>query len=84
MADQVLHFLVEKMTKVGELNISGKDKKELVLQFIEEKLSDVIPDELEFFLDILIDLLIDVEKGKIIFNPKTKKLVKSCFSCLKR
>jgi len=66
------------MTEVGQTDLSGKRKKDLVLKLIFDEMD--LDEDLEDFLMHIIDLLINVENNKIIFNKKIKKSILSCFS----
>lgn len=78
----ILDEVVRIMKEIGELNgLTGKQKKKLVLQMIEYELE--LPDLVETMIIHLIDLLIDVEQKKIIFNPNAVVVAKSLFgSCI--
>lgn len=81
--------VLDGMSLVGQIqNMKGSDKKQLVIDtiiFILDKTDSGALELIEpFFKDAvpeLIDSLIDVEKGKIRFNPKIKKKL-SCFACV--
>ena len=74
---------------VGQFkNMKGADKKQLVIDmliFILDKTDSGIFELIEPFIKEaipdLIDELIDVEKGKIRFNPKLKNKL-NCFGCM--
>ena len=78
MTNSILELLVKTMTEVGQTDLSGKIKKELVLKLIFDEMD--LDEDLEDFLMHIIDLLINVENNKIIFNKKIKKSILSCFS----
>jgi len=78
MTNSILKLLVKTMTEVGQTDLSGKRKKDLVLKIIFDEMD--LDEDLEDFLMHIIDLLINVENNKIIFNKKIKKSILSCFS----
>ena len=78
MTNSILKLLVKTMTEVGQTDLSGKRKKDLVLKIIFDEMD--LNEDLEDFLMHIIDLLINVENNKIIFNKKIKKSILSCFS----
>jgi len=78
MTNSILKLLVKTMTEVGQTDLSGKRKKDLVLKIIFDEME--LDEDLEDFLMHIIDLLINVENNKIIFNKKIKKSILSCFS----
>ena len=78
MTNSILKLLVKTMTEVGQTDLSGKRKKDLVLKIIFDEME--LNEDLEDFLMHIIDLLINVENNKIIFNKKIKKSILSCFS----
>ena len=78
MTNSILKLLVKTMSEVGQTDLSGKRKKDLVLKIIFDEMD--LDEDLEDFLMHIIDLLINVENNKIIFNKKIKKSILSCFS----
>ena len=78
MTNSILKLLVKTMSEVGQTDLSGKRKKDLVLKIIFDEME--LNEDLEDFLMHIIDLLINVENNKIIFNKKIKKSILSCFS----
>lgn len=80
----VLETLITTMKHIGRLkDIKGENKKKLVLSIIKEQLD--LPEHLENFIMSLIDVLIQVEKGKLVFNEKIKSTLKSSlFKCCSR
>lgn len=67
-----LSVLVDLMKQAGEnKNTTGKQKKEWVIKKMREVLN--LPEVVEDLIAELIDLLIDVDKHRIIINPKVKK-----------
>ena len=78
MTNSILKLLVKTMSEVGQTDLSGKRKKDLVLKIIFDEMD--LDEYLEDFLMHIIDLLINVENNKIIFNKKIKKSILSCFS----
>lgn len=78
MAEVILNSLIDHMMSIGQLNISGDRKKNLVLLLIQEELD--LPDILEDLIINLIDVLIKVEQNKLKFN-KTFVKKKLLFCC---
>jgi len=67
-----LSVLVDLMKQAGEnKNTTGKQKKEWVLTKLREVMN--LPDAVEDLIIELIDLLVDVDKHRIVINPKVKK-----------
>ena len=67
----ILELLLKSMKLVGGYKgLTGEAKKDLVLDIIVDKLG--VSEELEVFVDELIDILIDVESGNIVFNKVEK------------
>jgi len=72
-----LTVLIDLMKKAGQnKELSGKDKKQFVLDEIKKQLE--LPEDIENLIISLIDILIEVENGQLIINPKVKK---SCLGC---
>jgi hypothetical protein len=67
--------LMKKAGSMKELN--GLDKKAFVLDELRKALE--LPEDIENLIVVLIDTLIDIEKGKLVLNPIVKK---SCMGCL--
>ena len=60
------------MSLVGNnKNMTGKEKKKWVMLKVKEEL--FLSEELQKMIDVLIDYVIEVDKGKIILNQKIKK-----------
>jgi len=81
----ILKHLVEAMKRVGVYNgLTGDEKKNMVIKDLHEAFE--IPEPLLQFVINMIDILINVEKGRIVFNPKVKPVVASglSFCCGKR
>ena len=78
----ILNLLLDTVQYFGSIsNLSGPQKKVFTLKSIELKIN--LPNETKETVMALIDILISVEKGRIVINPKVKKLGKSLFSaCL--
>ena len=67
-----LNVLIDLMRQAGEIkNTTGKQKKEWVLTKLREVMK--LPDVVEDLIVELIDVLIDVDKHRIIINPTVKK-----------
>ena len=66
-----LSVLVDLMQQAGQnKNTTGKEKKEWVLTKLREVMN--LPDAVEDLIVELIDLLIDVDKHRIVINPNVK------------
>lgn len=81
--DNIVPAVASIMSIVGEYKeLSGRNKKFATFQIIKSMLPE--DDQLDMLLNnvipTLIDNLIDVEKGKIVFNKKVKS---GFFGCLK-
>ncbi len=69
--------LVDLMTTIGKSSeLSGKQKKEYVIEQMRESLD--LPHVYEDIIATLIDTLIQVEDGKLVFNQKIKETAKWC------
>ena len=76
----ILKYLISIMKQIGRYDgLKGSEKKELVLKFIDYELE--LPEELERLVISLIDVLIQVERGEIIFNANVAKLPSTNMSC---
>jgi len=75
----ILWTLIDNMRHLGKFTgLCGKEKKELVIATLRHQLD--LPDDLEDFIVALIDVLIQVEDGKIVFNKKIPTLsYRGCF-----
>ena len=77
--NSVLTVLIENMKRFGKFNLTGKQKKKLLMETLRYELE--LPDELETLIVELVDILIKVEKNEIVFNPKIKKAVSLLKCC---
>ena len=78
-----LTILIDLMKKAGQnTELSGKDKKAFVLDEIRKQLE--LPEDIEDLIISLIDILIQVENGKLIINPKVKDGCMGCYGFLKK
>lgn len=78
----IFNELVYLMKVAGEMkNLKGHEKKKYVL----EQLAIIIPwdNYIEEILLFVIDLLIEVENGKLVINKRAKKASVNCLDCLK-
>jgi hypothetical protein len=72
--NKILTIVVNLMMLVGEAkSMSGKDKKKFVLDKLRELIE--IDGIVEDLIIEIIDLLIQVENGELVFN---KKITSSC------
>jgi len=81
---KVLNTVIEIMKKANELEQlkTGYEKKKYVMETVRNILN--LPDEVEDIIIEFIDIVIDVEKGKIKINEKVKRLfIFPCFICQK-
>jgi len=77
-----LTVLIQLMKKAGQnKDLSGKDKKQFVLDEIRKQLE--LPEDIEDLIINLIDILIEVENHQLIINPKVKKSCLGCYGFLK-
>jgi predicted NACHT family NTPase len=77
-----LTLLIDLMKKAGNnKDLSGKDKKQFVLDEIRKQLE--LPEDIEDLIISLIDILIDVENGKLVINAKVKDGCMGCYGFLK-
>ena len=78
----ILTLTIQLMQEAATLSeLSGKAKKAYVLNKVRDTLE--LSDEVEEIIIAVIDMLIDVEKGKLIINPKVKKSYMRFISCCK-
>jgi hypothetical protein len=84
---------VETSMEVIELNdeLSGEQKKSLVIESLTIALTEIVPDEqdyelltqfIEFFVESTIDEIIEINKGNLKLNPK-KSVFFRCFTFCK-
>ena len=81
---KVLNTVIEIMKKANELEDlkTGYQKKKYVMETVRRILD--LPDEVEDVIIEFIDIVIDVEKGRIKINEKVKRLfIFPCFICRK-
>lgn len=83
MSKEILEILVRYMKYVGNMSdMSGESKKKYVLKKMRDEL-DLEP-VLEDLIIHIIDLIIQVENGKLTINKKiSKPLISCCFSSRK-
>ena len=78
-----LTVLIDLMKKAGQnKELSGKDKKQFVLDEIRKQLE--LPEDIENLIVSLIDILIEVENGKLVINEKVKDGCLGCYGFLKK
>lgn len=78
-----LTLLIDLMKKAGHnKELSGKDKKAFVLDEIRKQLE--LPNDIEDLIISLIDILIEVENGKLVINEKVKDGCSGCYGFLKK
>jgi hypothetical protein len=77
-----LTVLIDLMKKAGNnKELSGKDRKAFVLDEIRKQLE--LPNDIEDLIISLIDILIEVQNGQIVINPKVKEGCIGCYGFLK-
>ena len=77
--DLFVPALVDLMKIAGKSSeLTGKQKKDLVIKRMRESLD--LPQVYEDIIAVLIDTLIQVEDGKLVFNKKLKKTKWVCGS----
>lgn len=77
-----LTVLIDLMKKAGHnKELSGKDKKQFVLDEIRKQLE--LPEDIEELIISLIDILIQVENGQLVINEKVKDGCIGCYGFLK-
>ena len=73
----VFSIIVDLMSEVGNMRkLTGKQKKDYVLEKLKEHIT--LDNSVEDLIIYLVDTLISVEKGNIVFNPKIKKYLLCC------
>ena len=78
-----LMVLLDLMKKAGQnKELSGKDKKQFVLDEIKKQLE--LPNDIEDLIINLIDILIQVQNGKLVINPKVTDGCLGCYGFLKK
>lgn len=78
-----LTILIDLMKKAGQnKELNGKDKKAFVLFELRKQLE--LPNDIEDLIISLIDILIQVENGKLIINEKVKHGCLGCYGFLKK
>ena len=77
----VIDVLLSEMLRAGKFkHLKGEQKKELVLLSLEGKFE--LDEDLERLLMYIIDILIKVENGELVFNQKISETFNFC--CSKR
>jgi hypothetical protein len=88
----ITDVVIELMKIIGKINkLNGHDKKYLVTKLLihivnitdSGKYDEILDAVLLGVIPMFIDTLINVEKGKIVFNKKTHQTIKNCFTCCK-
>lgn len=86
----LIRIAMEEAEKITDL--TGPEKKELVIRVVHEAFKDLVVDKIEsdkiqdfmdFFLEYLVDQFVDISKGNLKINDKTKKVLKKIFPCCK-
>lgn len=80
--ESVLTVLIENMKRFGKFNLTGKQKKQLLMETLRYELD--LPEKLEDLIVELVDILIKVERNEIVFNPRIKKAVSLLDCCGRR
>ena len=76
MAD-LMKAILRSMKVAGTFShLSGDEKKAYVIATLKTELD--IDDDIFEFIEEIINVLIQTEKGKIVFNPIVKKVVRGC------
>ena len=76
MAD-LMQIIVRLMQSAGTFrNMTGAKRKAYVISKLLDEL-DVDEDVIEFINEV-VDVLIQTEKGKVVFNPVVKKIARGC------
>lgn len=78
---KILQKVIELMIEAEKIKklTSGEQKKKFVLDAIRSILE--YPEPVEDLIIEFIDIIIQVEKGKITINPVIKKSILSCYIC---
>jgi predicted NACHT family NTPase len=77
-----LTVLIDLMKKAGHnKEMSGRDKKAFVIDEIRKQLE--LPQDIEDLIISLIDILIEVDNGKLVINEKVKNGCLGCYGFLK-
>jgi hypothetical protein len=80
MSEDLLKKLISLMIEASNMKgMRGMDKKAFVMNKLEEHMK--LDNALEDFILHIIDLLIDVDKGKLTFNKRAVKRVRNIFMC---
>jgi len=73
----IIDVLIKTMQHIGDFGgLTGVQKKALVLQTLEYELE--LPESVESLIIAIIDVLIQVENGKLTFNKKISRSIYSC------
>jgi len=81
--EDIIPIVTSLMRTVGKIStLTGQQKKELVVGVIETVFQGHV--WAGIIASPIIDCLISVEKGNIIFNPNTKKVAKGIFACCRK
>ena len=80
--EEIFKELIQLMKRAGQIKkLDGEGKKRFVLQ--EMKRLITLDNYIEDILIIVIDLLIDVENGKLTINKDIKENTNKCMELLK-
>ena len=74
--------MIEEIELVVEK--TGEEKKEYVLACIQKDYGNEIYERYEPLINLIIDFIIDVSKGKINLKKKFMNITKCCFSHVKK
>lgn len=77
--NSIVNSLKKYMIAAGEMNkLNGYEKKKFVMDSLKQEIT--LDNEIEDIILNIIDLIIDIDKGKLIINKKVTKIF-SCFNC---
>lgn len=79
MEKNIINIIMDFMEEVNEVvEKTGEEKKEYVLDCVRTKYGDEIYERYEPLINLLINFVVDVSKGKINIKKKLRRMKKSC------
>jgi len=84
-AENLVPIVIALMQKVGKMkDQTGHQKKMIVMQCARRLFTMEQGHAVDLMMSMLIDVLIDTEKGKLVINPKVKSCFQTMFKCCKK
>lgn len=79
MEKNIINIIMDFMEEVNEVvEKTGEEKKEYVLECVRTKYGDEVYERYEPLINLLINFVVDVSKGKINIKKKLKRIKNNC------